>query len=81
MPDLLISNLSEVATPKGSAPLKGAEQGKIERRLNIEVICTDGHIQFLGSRADRIELVGDLDQVERLDGGGGTLIPGFVDPF
>jgi imidazolonepropionase len=80
MPDLLINNLAEVATPMGSVPQKGTDQGKIERRKNIEVICTDGRIEFLGTQTERVQSYGSLNQVERLDGRGGTLVPGFVDP-
>lgn len=80
MPDLLIKNLAEVATPTGSAPQKGADQGKIERRSHVEVVCTDGQIEFLGSHQERVQRFGALNQVECLDGAGRTLVPGFVDP-
>ena len=78
---LLIHNLSEVATPEGSTPRRGAEQGRVRRLRNTEVVCDDaGRIAFVGSPEERIRQHGELPEAERLDGRGGTLIPGFVDP-
>lgn len=78
---LLIHNLSEVATPEGSTPRRGAEQGRVRRLRGVEVVCDDtGRISFIGTPEERLLAAGDLAAAERLDGGGGTLIPGFVDP-
>jgi imidazolonepropionase len=78
---LLIHNLSEVATPEGSTPRRGAEQGRVRRLRNAEVVCDDnGRIAFVGSPEERVRQHGELPEAERLDGRGGTLIPGFVDP-
>ena len=84
--DLLIENLAEVATPQGSAPLRGTEQGRVLRLRNpspeegVEVLCRDGRIAFVGLPEIRRERFGDLADLPRLDGRRGTLIPGFVDP-
>jgi imidazolonepropionase len=78
--DLLIHNLAEVATPEGSEPLRGADQRKVRRLPGAEVVCRDGRIAFVGSPDERRRLLGELPDAERLDGRGGTLIPGFVDP-
>ncbi|HEY0512426.1 MAG TPA: imidazolonepropionase [Thermoanaerobaculia bacterium] len=80
MTDLLIHNLSEVATPEGSAPRRGADQGRVRRLPGAEVVCRDGRILFVGSPEERRRRLGELPEAERLDGRGGTLIPGFVDP-
>jgi imidazolonepropionase len=80
MTDLLIHNLSEVATAEGSAPRRGAEQGRLRRIPGAEVVCRDGRIAFVGSPEERRRHFGELPDAERLDGRGGTLIPGFVDP-
>lgn len=80
MADLLIENLSEVATPRGSGPLRGGEQGRVERLAGVEVACRDGRILFVGPPEERRRRLGELPDAERLDGRGGTLIPGFVDP-
>lgn len=78
---LLIHNLSEVSTPEGSTPRRGPEQGRIRRLRGAEVVCDDdGRISFVGSPEERLRVLGELQEAERLDGGGGTLIPGFVDP-
>lgn len=79
-PDLLIHNLGEVATPEGSSPLRGADQRRVRRIPGAEVVCRDGRIAFVGDPGERRRLFGDLHGAERLDGRGGTLIPGFVDP-
>ena len=79
-PDLLIHNLGEVATPEGSSPLRGADQRRVRRIRGAEVVCRDGRIAFVGDPEERRRLFGDLYGAERLDGRGGTLIPGFVDP-
>jgi len=78
---LLIHNLSEVATPEGSTPRRGAGQGRVRRLRGAEVVCDEaGRIAFVGSPEERLRRLGALDGAERLDGRGGTLIPGFVDP-
>ena len=80
MTDLLIHNLAEVATAEGSAPRRGADQGRLRRIQGAEVVCRDGRIAFVGSPEERRRHFGELPDAERLDGRGGTLIPGFVDP-
>lgn len=80
MTDLLIHNLAEIATPQGNMPLRGADQRRVLRIRDAEVLCQEGRIAFAGSEEERHARFGDLPDVERLDGGGGTLIPGFVDP-
>lgn len=80
MTDLLIGNLSEVATARGTAPLSGADLGRVTRLSGAEVLCRDGVIAFVGSPEERRAAHGELPGVPRLDGGGGTLVPGFVDP-
>ncbi len=80
MADLLIHNLGELATPLGSSPRRGAEQRQVLRVRDAEVLCRDGRIAFAGTAAERRARLGDLPGVERLDGRGGTLVPGFVDP-
>ena len=78
--DLLITNLAEVATPHGSTPRRGSEQGEVVRLRGAEVLCRDGRIAFVGAPEERRARFGELADAERLDGRGGTLIPGFVDP-
>jgi len=77
--ELLIHNLGELATPSGSSPRLGPKQGQIVRQAGLEVLCRDGRIAFVGPGAERERAWGPLPHAERLDGHGGTLIPGFVD--
>lgn len=78
--DLLIENLSELATPRGTQSRSGTDQGRIERLTNVEVLCDEDKIAFVGSHEERVERHGPLADIARLDGRGGTLVPGFVDP-
>ncbi len=78
--DLLLSNLAEVATPEGSTPRRGSDQRRVRRIKDAEVLCRDGRIAFVGSPEERRRQFGELPDAERLDGRGGTLVPGFVDP-
>jgi imidazolonepropionase len=77
---LLITNLAELATPLGTTPRRGAEQARVARLAGAEVLCVDGRIAFAGPPEQRRRRHGELADVPRLDGRGGTLVPGFVDP-
>ena len=77
---LLIHNLAEVATPEGTTPRRGGEQGQVRRLRGAEVVCAAGRIAFVGTPEERRRRFGEMLDAERLDGRGGTLIPGFVDP-
>ncbi|HEV8631174.1 MAG TPA: imidazolonepropionase [Thermoanaerobaculia bacterium] len=79
-PDLLISGLAEVATPRGNTPRRGTAQGEVARLAGAEVLCRDGRIAFVGPPAERHRRFGELIAAARLEGHGGTLVPGFVDP-
>lgn len=79
MSELLIENLGEVATPRGSASRRGPEQGQISRLAGAEVLCRNGRIVFVGSRAERLARYGEVSPGARFDAGGGTLVPGLVD--
>lgn len=85
MSALLIHNIGEIATATGSSPRRGADQGDILRLSGsdnggVEVLIGDGRIAFVGTRDDRIRGHGELADTERLDAGGGTVVPGWVDP-
>jgi len=80
-PTLLLTHLAEVATPTGTTARAGAAQGRVERRRGAEVVCRGGRIAFVGPAEERRRLFPGLEEsAEVLDGGGGTLVPGFVDP-
>ena len=44
-----------------------------------EILCGDGRLLFVGTPEERRATWGELAGVERLDGRGGTAVPGFVD--
>jgi imidazolonepropionase len=79
MRDLLIENLAEIATPTGRRSRRGAEQSQVSRWRDGEILCRDGRLAFVGERAERLRAFGELPEAERLDGGRGTAVPGFVD--
>jgi imidazolonepropionase len=80
MADLLIHDLSEIATPRGTVSLAGPDQGRVDRVSGAEVLCRDRRIVFVGPPEERRRRFGDLPAASRLDARGGTLVPGFVDP-
>ena len=73
MSDLLIHNLAEVATARGSESLCGAAQSGIHRLTDTVVLCRDGEIAFVGPTEELDRRFGPLAEAERLDGRGGTL--------
>jgi len=79
MSELLLINVSEVATPRGSRPLSGSGQSRVSRIRDAEIYCRDGHIAFVGPARQRHRELGDLPSVPRLDARRGTVVPGFVD--
>jgi imidazolonepropionase len=76
---LLVTNLRELATPTGARSLSGSDQRRVERVADAEILVRDGRIAFAGARAERLARWGELAEVARLDGAGGTAVPGFVD--
>jgi imidazolonepropionase len=77
--DLLIENLAEIVTPLGRTSRRGREQGGVRRVRGGEVLCSDGRIAFVGTTEERLRAFGPLPEAERLDGRGGTAVPGLVD--
>jgi imidazolonepropionase len=77
--ELLITDLAELATPAGGGSLAGADQGRVRRIADAEILIRDGRIAFAGARSERERRFGALAETPRLDGGHGTAVPGFVD--
>lgn len=73
--DLVIENVAEIATPAGRGPLAGSDQGHVETIEDGAIAVRDGRIVAIG--AD--EAVAERSAATRIDGTGGTLVPGFVD--
>lgn len=79
MTELLITNIAELATPTGTEYRTGEDQGRIERRQDVEILCREGRIAFVGSARERRDRFGEMPRARRLEVGGRTVVPGFVD--
>ena len=72
MQSLLVSNISTLATPQGSVPRKGPEQGKIQFLKDAWVLIEDGMIVQVGS--------GPAPAADQsIDAQGNLVTPGLVD--
>ena len=75
---LLVEGAAVVATPRGDIALAGPRQGSVELIPGAVVRCEGSEIVFVGSRREHDRSFGRPRRV--LDAGGGTVVPGFVDP-
>ena len=73
MADLLIKNIGVLASPKGQAPLKGTEMGKIDLIENCAVAIESGIITYIGTEKNAPA------SKEVLDAKGNLVTPGLVD--
>jgi imidazolonepropionase len=74
---LLIRELEQVATPQGvGSPLRGQDLGAVDLFQRAYVLCADGRIEAVGEMSSLTRLDGE---VEELDGRGLCAIPGLVD--
>jgi imidazolonepropionase len=74
---LLIRDLRQVATPSGrTAPLRGAELGRVDVVEDAYVLCDGGRIVAVGRMRDLSAFDGDVVEI---DGRGLCAIPGLVD--
>ncbi|MBQ7713979.1 MAG: imidazolonepropionase [Oscillospiraceae bacterium] len=72
MKTVLIRNIGMLATPRGTAAKRGAEQGQIEITRDAWVLIEDGVIAKVGT--------GDAPAAaETIDAGGNLVTPGLVD--
>ncbi len=75
---LLVHNASRVVTPTGTAPARRNDLGELRILDGAVVRCEEGRIAFVGPPEEHDRLFPPPE--ERLDAGGGCVIPGFVDP-
>jgi imidazolonepropionase len=74
---LLVRDVAQLATPAGTtAPLRGAELGKVEVLEDAYVVCEGDRIVSVGRMRELEALPGD---VEEIDGRGLSAVPGLVD--
>jgi imidazolonepropionase len=77
--DLVLDGIAELATPTGKNARTGDDLARLCIVPDAAVACREGRIVFAGARAEleeRVELTADG---KRIDAGGGTALPGFVD--
>lgn len=76
MPQTLIKNISQIATPKPGV-IRGQEFGKLNIINNAAILIEDGIIKKIGPEKD-FESV-DKSAIKIIDAGGKAVVPGFVD--
>ncbi len=77
-PSLLIRGASQLVTPVGNSARRGAELGRLSIEEAAVVRCEEGRIAFIGTGTEHDRRFPPADEL--LDAGGGSVIPGFVDP-
>ncbi len=77
--DLVVSGISELATPEGKAALSGSDTGRLRIIKNAAVACHEGRIVFAGEEAECTAKVQPTPDCIPVDAAGGTVLPGFVD--
>ena len=73
--DLLVTGISQLATPLGAGPKHGAAMSSIEVVENAAIAIADGRFVWVGRASD---WTGDAAKV--VDAGGRAVVPGLVDP-
>lgn len=78
--DLLVTDIKELLTCRGTAPLVGARQREVTSIRDAALAAKDGRIVFVGStrEAKAIVAVGSNGSTYAADGY--SVVPGFVDP-
>jgi imidazolonepropionase len=78
--DLLVHDIDSLYTCAGPAPRRGADQRDAGRTDRAAVAALNGSIVWTGPADAAAQHIRLVDGATRLDGRGGTLVPGFVDP-
>jgi len=75
--NLLVYNIGCLATPEGSAPKSGKEQGEITLRDNCHILVENGRIAEIGDNPPGLEQT--FKDGEKLDAAGCLVTPGLID--
>lgn len=75
---LIVTGIGELATARGSEPKGGAALGDIRKSHGQAIYCEGDRIAAIGDEAYILAEYGSLD-ADRLEAGGGLVIPGLVD--
>jgi len=73
--DLLVTNIGELATPRGTTAVPGTRMAELTLLHEAHVLCRDGRVDSLGSMDSTPRWNGPV-----LDAKGRTCTPGLVDP-
>ena len=81
MTRLLVRGLAQLVTPAGSGklPRRGHDLAAVEVLDDAFVLCDGKRIEAVGRMRELAQIVGDLAEVEELDGSGRCAVPGLVD--
>jgi imidazolonepropionase len=77
--DLLITNISEILTCAGPAPLTGTRQREVSPIRDAAIAADAGRIVFVGPATEAAAAVAVRPGGRALDATGLSLVPGFVD--
>lgn len=77
--DLVLSGISELATPQGQDARTGNALGRLQVVHDAAVACAGGRIVFVGTAEELASRVEQGPTCRVVDAGGGTVLPGFVD--
>ncbi len=78
--DFIIRNAGLIATCGGPAPKYGAAQGQISAVTNGAIAAREGRIVYVGTEGGLARTFSHTMGAKVVDAGGGTVVPGFVDP-
>jgi imidazolonepropionase len=82
MPPLLLTNIGQLVTARGSTPRRGAHLGELHLLNDAAVLCAGGKIVSVGTRRDARRdpwLKSQRKKIREIDCRGGVVLPGFVD--
>lgn len=75
--DLLITNIGQLATPRGKKPARGEKMSNLRVIRDAAVAVKDGDLTAVGTGE---KVLHDYTAPKELDAGGHLVTPGFVDP-
>jgi imidazolonepropionase len=78
--DFIVHNARQLITCAGPAPRRGAAQASLDSIAGGALASLDGRIVYAGPDVDLETRVAPLPGARRLDAGGHSIVPGFVDP-
>ncbi len=78
--DFIVRNAAVVVTCAGPAPRRGPGQGHLAPLAHGAIAARDGRIVYVGPESGMARDVTRTPSAIVVDAGGGTVVPGFVDP-